>query len=897
VAWTVTAFVGRTQELQRLERRFDEALGGSGGVLFVSGEAGAGKSALTEHFLIQAALQAPAARVISAGCSEQYGAAEPYQPFVDAFRDLLAGGEQPAAGKKSFGELARQLAPYWVQAIPVAGDIIAATMVTAAELKGALGGATARAAPPSEEALFFQYTEVLLAAATEQPILLFIDDLHWADRASVSLLAHLARKIADKPVLILGTYRPADVEAERHPIKQAKLELERYGVAQELALPPLDSASLAEFVQEELGGPATPELLHLLEGRAGANPLFFGELLSWLVEQGVARAKHGEWGLASSAEEIEIPRSVESVIEKRLGRLDADLYRALEYASVEGDEFDSTLLARLLGMDELELEELLDAAVRSHRLVLYSGTRELPGGDETSVYEFSHTVIQDVLHRNVHGKRRILLHRKIAEILEQVYGADTASIAHKLAIHYDEGRIPEQACRYAMQAAENASRVYAHWDAIALLERAARNTQTDECRIEVLERLGEQSGRVGHYSQALGWLSEALELAKAEGGGRRAVRLRRKRVQIERVHGSRSADELLGELASLAAEARELDAEAELCEVLWCHSAMPGTAVEVEREALEIAERLGDPGLVARAHYLLAQSLAIAGNPEDAIPHARRALESYAEQGDEVDRGKCLNSLGIAHVLLGDYRKAVEDLEEAATIYDTVGEPGGEAMVRNNLGPLLTQMGDWSGAEENIREAIRLCLRTDATARLLHPLENLARLRQARGDAEATRDSWQELLERAQSMGYWDTEIVARCGLGVVHLEAGDLASAAAELAAARELMPPEEEEWPDYREDLELLAARLAAAQGDDTTALEILDKAEAALAGSDRYVWATYRLFHGEILSRHDPIDAGPVIQEALEVFRQLGAEPMRERAEVTLAQIGGEHESPDE
>ncbi|NIN70777.1 MAG: AAA family ATPase [Gemmatimonadetes bacterium] len=891
----MAVFVGRTQELRRLERRFDEALGGRGGVLFVTGEAGAGKSALTEQFLIQAALRAPAARVISAGCSEQYGAAEPYQPFVDAFRDLLSGGE-PGAGKKSFGELARQLAPYWVQAIPVAGDIIAATMVTAAELKGSLGGATARAAPPSEEALFFQYTEVLLAAATEQPILLFIDDLHWADRASVSLLAHLARKVADKPVLIIGTYRPADVEAEGHPIKQAKLELERYGVAEELALPPLDPTSLAEFVQEGLGGPATPELLHLLEQRAGANPLFFGELLRWLVEQGIACEKHAEWRLAASAEEIEIPRSVESVIEKRLGRLDADLYRALEYASVEGDEFDSTLLARLLGMDELELEELIDAAVRSHRLVRYVGTRELPGGDQTSVYEFNHTLIQDVFHQNVHGKRRILLHRKIAEIIEEIYGTDTVGIAHKLAIHYDEGRIPEQACRYAMQAAERASRVYAHWDAIALLERAARNTQTDECRIEVLERLGEQNGRVGHYTLALEQLNEALELAGLGGEGLRTIRLRRKRVEIERAHGSRSADELLVELGSLAAEARDLGEQAELCEVLWCHSLMPGTAVDVEREALEIAERVGDPRLVARAHYLLSQSLAIAGNPEEAIPHARRALNSYVEQDHEVDRGKCHNSLGIAHVLLGDYREAVENFDAAASIFDTVGEPGGEAMVRNNLGPLLTQMGDWAGAEENIREAIRLCLRTDATARLLHPLENMARLHQAKGDADAAQRGWQELLGRAQSMGYWDTEIVARCGLGVLHLEAGDLGGAAAELAAARQLMP-EEEEWTDYREDLELLAARLAAAQGEEAKALEILEQAEAGLAESDRYEWATYRLYHGEILSHSDLAQARAIAQEALAVFEQLGAEPMRRRAVALLAQIGGDHESPDE
>ncbi|UCC72149.1 MAG: AAA family ATPase [Gemmatimonadota bacterium] len=886
----MTVFVGRTRELEQLESRLDRALAGKGGVVFITGEAGAGKSSLSERFLADVAGRAPAARVITASCSEQYGAGEPYQPFVEAFRDLVSGDGRES-GKKGFRELARELAPYWVAAIPVAGEVIAATMLTAAEIKETLGGMSV-AAPPSEEALFFQYTELFFAAAGEQPMVLFIDDLHWADRASVSLLAHLARKVSDKPVLIVGTYRPADVEVSQHPIKQAKLELERYGVGEELALEPLDTVSLAELVRGELGGPATPELMHLLERRAGTNPLFFSELLSWMVEQGVARERHGEWGLAESAEEVEVPRSVESVIEKRLIRLDEDLYRALEYASVEGDEFDSTLLAGSLGMDELELEELIDAAVRSHRLVRFSGTRDLPTGDQTSVYEFSHTLIQDVLHRNIHGKRRILLHRKIAELLEEIYEADTESVAHKLALHYDEGRIPERACQYAMQAAERASRVYAHWDAIALLERALRNTQTDECRIEVLERLGEENERVGRYTQALQQFNQALDAVGSEAEQIRAVRLRRKRVQVERLHGSRSADELLGELESLAERARALGERAELCEILWCHSVLPGSAVDAEREALEIAAGTGEPGLVARAHYLLAQSLAVGGNPVEAISHARGALDSYAEYGGDIELARCHNTLGIAHVLLGDYQQAVEHFDAAATIFDRAGEPGGEAIVRNNLGPLLTQMGDWDGAEENLEEAVRLCLRTDATALLRHPLENLARLHQARGDAEAARVGWEELLERAQSMGYWDTEIVARCGLGVVHLEAGDLGSAGVELAAARQLLP-QEEEWPDYREDLELLAARLAAARGDDAEALEILEQAEAAV--SDRHVWATYRLYHGEILSHSDPARAGPIVREALDVFEQLGAEPMRQRAVALLTQLGGSDGSP--
>lgn len=885
----MAVFVGRAQELRQLERRFLEALGGRGGAVFITGEAGAGKSSLTERFLVDAALWSPGALVIATGCSEQYGAAEPYQPFVEAFRDLAYGGER-AAGRKSFGELARKLAPYWVQAIPVAGDVIAATMVTAAELKGSLGGATATAAPPSEEALFFQYTELFLAALAEHPILLFIDDLHWADRASVSLLAHLARKVADKPALIIGTYRPADVEVSQHPIKQAKLELERYGVAVEVALQQFDSADLAEFVQEELGGPPTPELLHLLEHRAGANPLFFGELLRWLVEQGYARDIQGEWGLAQPPEAIEIPRSVESVIEKRLSRLDPELYRVLEYASVEGDEFDSAVLAQLLDMDELELEERLDPLVRRDKLIRLAETRELPTGEPTSVYEFSHTLIQDVLHNSVQGKRRILLHRKVAEILEEIYATETESVAHKLAIHFDEGRLPERACEFALLAAGRASLVFAHWDAIELLQRALRNSQTDECKVEVLERLGEEQRLVGHLAQALEVFSEALEIAASRGERLRTLRLRRRLAKVERVDGSRTAQELLAQLEVLAQEARASGELAELCQILWHLGTLPGSSTAAGQEALEIAQALGDPVLVAKAHYLLAYTLAVGGNPTDAITHARQALEFYRDQEDKILPGQCYNALGIAHTLLGDYRRAVESFNAAAIIFEEVADPADEAMVRNNLGQLLIQMGDWAGAEENLREAIRLFRRMDATAKLLHPLENMARLYSAKGDDEAARQGWQELLELGQAMGYWDTEIVARCGLGVLHLEDGDLESARAELAAARQLMP-EDEGWPDYREDLELFAARLAAAEGSDAEALEILERVEQELAGRDRYFWATYRLFHAELVSRSDPTRAGPIAQEALDVFEQLGAEPMRQRAASLLARIGGE------
>ena len=885
----MSVFVGRGPELAKLQARLDRTLQGQGGVVFITGDAGAGKSSVVERFMIDAALRAPGARVISAACSEQYGAGEPYQPFVEAFRDLLTA-ERPGGGKARLRDLAKELAPHWLQVIPVAGDIIAATAATAVELKETLGGGgTATAAPPSEEALFFQYTELLLAAAAETPVILFIDDLHWADRASVTLLGHIGRKIADQPVMILGTYRPVDVDVAKHPIKQAKLELERYGVAEELSLSSLDSSALGELVEEELGGPAAPELREWLERRAGTNPLFFVELLKWLVHSEFVEERRGEWALVGRPEEIEIPRSAESAIEKRLSRLDPEVYRVLEYASVEGNEFGSVVLSRLLDMDELELEETLEPLARVHRLIRLEETRDLPNGDLASIYEFSHSLFQDVLHKNLQGKRRILLHRKTAQILEEIYASDTESVAHKLAIHFDEGRQPERAYEFALEAADRASRFYAHWDAIELLERGLRNSQTDEQRLEALERLGDENRRIGRYSEALEELNGALQLSEAAADRPRALRLKRKRVLVERDYGNRSPQDLLRELETLAEEARGLGARGELCEILWRFGGLPGASTEPPREALAIAEELGDPALVAAAHYRLGTVLLFGEDPGEAIPQVERALAFYTEREDTGQVGLCHNCLAIAHLLLGHSHEAIEKFSAAAAAFDEIKDPVNEASVRNNLGVLLTRVGDWDQAEANLAEAVRLARRMDATARLLHPLENVAQLAVSRGDASTAGEALEELLRLSQETGYWESEVVAQSGLGMLALEAGDAAGARTRMDRVRELLS-RARDWADCQAWSQLLAARLAVASDERDEAIRILEASETELAPRDRHLWATFRVEHGEVLAPTDPAKAATVVRDALEVADELGAAPLRARAEKLLAQLGG-------
>jgi tetratricopeptide (TPR) repeat protein len=892
--------VGRAQELDWLTRHLDRAVGGAGRVVFVSAEAGAGKSTLSSGFLARVEERHPEVLVIRATCSEQYGGGEPYQPFVEAFRTLLAPAESEPKRRRGFREMAKELAPHWVAAIPLAGEVLAASLNTATELRRNFGGGEAPAQAPSEEALFFQYTKLFFAAAAERPILLFIDDLHWADRASVSLLLHLGRRLKESPVLILGTLRPVDVRTSDHPLQDAKLELERYGMLEELELAPLAASHLGELAAAVLGGPAEPDLLNWLERRAGTNALFFGELLHWLVNGGYAEARHGRWRLARLPEELNIPRSAESTIEKRLARLDPDTYRILEYAAVQGNDFLSTALARLLEVDELDLEERLEPLERTHRLIRLVDTVDLPDGDFASLYAFSHSLVQDVLHSSLKGKRRILLHRKMVQMLEELHAVDLEPVAHKLAIHCDEARLPEQAYEYSMRAAERAGRVYAHWDAIEFLLRAERNAPDDGRRARVLHRLGEIRWVVGRLPEALEAMRAALALVEAAGDTADELVLRRKVLLLERDHGLRPPREIAALLQRNADEARQLGASEELCETLWHLVELEETDramdVELATEALGLGTTLGSDRLAAKGHLVLGLALLQGGSPEDSGPQLEEALRRYRELGDLGGAGRCCNCLAVRALMLGRTPEALEAFQQAREAFEKVGEPLAMALVLNNLGLLMIRTGQLERAEELLLEAMAIWERLDSRSEFLSPLQNLAELAQLRGRAEEAEARWRELLEQAFQMGSVDSAVIGECGLGQARLERGEVAAAREQLEAARARLDGRMG-WSDATEAVHLLDARLAAAEGKTDVAIALLERVEAELRGRDRYMWAVVSTERATVLrDAGRPAEAVAAAASALAVFTDLGAGLLASRARA-IVETGGEREWTEE
>jgi tetratricopeptide (TPR) repeat protein len=883
-------FVGRQQELALLDERLQRSLAGNGNIIFLAAEPGAGKTTLTSKFLADISARHPEILVIRAACSEQYGAGEPYQPFIEAFRHLTR--EREGRKGRSFRDLAKQIAPYWVAAIPVAGNAIAAALATAGELKQQFQGGAGGPAAPSEEALFFQYTELFFAAAAEAPVVLFLDDLHWADRATVSLLTHLGRRVGDQRILILGTYRPTEVDTGKHPMRDARQELQRYKVAEEVPLKPLASEALKDLVLLQTGATPSAQLFDWLDKRAGTNALFFEELLNWLVSHGFTRENLGELQLLRMPQEIEIPRSAESTIEKRLDRLDEETRRILEYASVQGNEFDSVGLSRLLEMDELELEEAIEPMVRTHRLVQLIDTRDLPNGDLASIYRFGHSLIQDVLHNGLQGKRRILLHRKMAQILEEIFGSDAASVAGRLALHFEEGRQKDKAYGYALTAAERASRVYARWDALEQIQRALRNAGGEEQESEAWQRLGEEYVAISQYAEAQQAFDEALRRLQPEAAPRRWLRLRQHRLTLDSAQGLMPVQDMLPEMQKLRLEAQRVGDVAEECQIVWRMIDLPGTQesldVQLAREALVLAEQSGDPWLVARGHEVLGLALTFSPDPSGARDEFGKAVQRYIELGDRSREAGCLGNLSVARVFLGDYENAALEFEATIAIFDEIVDPLRSSVARGNLGAVLQILGDFERAEQRLLEAIQIVERLNVPVRLLSPLMNLAEVSEHRGAFDEAEKYWQRMLEKARETGYTAEQIIAHCGLGTVRLRLGDMDRALASERAARALMNVEPEELGECGEYYQLFAARLANAAGEREGAAALQERIEAFPSGRDRYLAASARLERAEVLLTVDEAKALQLAESALEALRLLSARPKIERAEALIEAI---------
>ena len=447
--------VGREGELCHLDDALTQTIAKHGRTLLITGEPGIGKTTLADEFMLRARRRPEALLVARGRCVEQYGTGETYLPFLDALGSLLAG-----TGGARVATVLRSHAPTWCLQLPATFG----SSDTHAQLQQETIGAT-------KDRMLRELGDALNALTVSIPIVLVLEDLYWADTPSIDLLRHLCQRVGDQRLLIIGTFRPEDVEHRDHPLRGYRHELVGRERCDELALPMLGSQHVESYLNVRFApNDFAHQLTGLIQQKTDGHPLFATLLIQWLLERGdIFRSPDG-WTLqhAVSDETVQAPQGVRSIIRTKLATLDEDDQRALQHASVEGEEFQSTVLAHLLDVDAVELEERLARLDTVHRLISTVAEEELPDGMLTTRYRFSHALYRDALYDDVVSQRRVRLHRQIGQRLLDHYRDQDSRIAAPLAMHFERGRDFVRAIDYLIQAGDNATHAYANAEAEAL---------------------------------------------------------------------------------------------------------------------------------------------------------------------------------------------------------------------------------------------------------------------------------------------------------------------------------------------------------------------------------------------------------------------------------------------
>jgi predicted ATPase/DNA-binding winged helix-turn-helix (wHTH) protein len=653
--------VGRERELDELGARLEEARAGRRQVVFVTGEPGIGKTTLAERFVADAA-ERHGVRVAHGRCIEHYGAGEPYLPVLEAITRLARGSEgQPLV------RLLRRHAPSWLAQMP--------SLVGVAErrsLRRQVSGAT-------KERMLRELTEAIELATAETPLLLWLEDLHWSDVSTLDWLAYLARRPGPARLLVLGSYRAAEVIGRGHPLETIRAELQVHGRCHEVPLSLLDATAIAEYVGRRFPSAAPlGALAAALIARTGGNPLFVAHVCDELVRTGVLVGRGRRWQLTGSPDGIAIPGDVSRMIGVQVDRLTDLERRIVEAASAAGTEF-SALTAAAGAEVALDAAEACCAGlVRRELFLVPHGLDEWPDGSVAGRYAFRHALCREAVYERVSPGRRAALHRRIGMRLEDALGDAAGEGAAELAMHFECGRDTGRAIRHRRRAGE-----------IATQRGAARET-------------------VGHLARALELLAarpagparaeEELAIQIALGGPLMAIK-------------GRGAPEV--ERAYLRAQA--------LCEqvgdaprhfpALWglflFHRSRGeiDAALDLGHRLLALAGRTADSGLVLQAHHALWATRFAQGELAAALDHTRQGRSLYVADRHAVlapvygnhDPGVCALAHGAwALGLLGEPEAAFRAAADAIALARTVGHRFSEAHALLYAARLSQLHGDWS---------------------------------------------------------------------------------------------------------------------------------------------------------------------------------------------------------
>ncbi|UCF61831.1 MAG: protein kinase, partial [Anaerolineaceae bacterium] len=734
-------FVARNQEISRLDAFLEMVLTGKGKVVFVTGGAGRGKTALIDEFCRRAQATYDDLIISNGNCNAHTGIADPYLPF----RDVMAMLTGDVESKWSAGTITRDHAEQLWHTLPQTVDAILDCGASLIDVfvPGEALSTRARMATPDDlnrlrrikelvdrkktgtseleqSLLFEQFTNVIQTLARTHPLILVLDDVQWADHASLDLLFHLGRRIEGCPILVLSAYRPDEVAlgrgGERHPLEGVVNELKRIYGDVVVDLSQEEEIQGSEFIEAFLDtepNRLSPEFRRALKSHTGGHPLFTIELLRAMQERGdLIRDEDGMWVEGPNLVWDQLPARVEAVIEERLSRLEGDLRELLSVASVEGEDFTAQVVARVQEIKERRLlRELSQELEKRHRLIREKGVLQIDD-HLLSRYRFVHHLYQRYLYNDLGDGERRLLHREIAEVLEELFGDTADKYAVQLAFHYDQAGVKEKALHYLMQAGHQTREKYANAEGIQHYTKALALMPDDHPdRFDLLHSRAKVFRLVGRREEQRADVEGLLDLAEMLNDN--ALRCDALIAQAdyfldtEIIFTKEPAERAMGIARDMGDKVREAHALHRFGVWAWHREEHLKSQVALE-SAFELLQEAGLIGEAATCLLDLTMIFVRLGEHDAALGTAEKAVALSREVGDTRQEATGLRRLAISFWYLQRYAEAFPIAQQALVLHRELGDRGEEVNALNVLGILYAWLKDPEEAETYLRESLEL---------------------------------------------------------------------------------------------------------------------------------------------------------------------------------------------
>jgi tetratricopeptide (TPR) repeat protein len=864
----------------------DAVVSGEGRLVLLAGEPGVGKTRLVQEITV--AVRERGFLVAAGRCYEPEQTV-PYYPFLDIVAALW------------------DLAPEAVRA-----DAATRWPYLGVLLPEELPVPPASASPGQDEQqrVFRAVTGFLVAMTEIAPIALVVDDLHWADGSSLTLLRHLATHTRSARILLLGSYRDVEV-GRQHPLEGTLGDLHRDGLVERVDVRRLDltgtSALVAATMEEET---ISREFAALVHGRTEGNPYFVQQVLRHLVERGDVFRQDGHWD-RKAIEELSVPESIRSAVGQRLARLGGEAQELLGEASVLGQIFRFEDLAQMGEHAESLVEEALEE-------ILGVGLVREAAGD---AYAFDHALSQQVCYGELTARKRRRLHLAAGRALEQLPDRERVQRISELAWHFWQGDDREKALKYALQAGDAAASVFANQEAEVQYRRAVELAREREDRAQeaaALHKLGVVVGRIGRLDEACGIVLAAASAYESGGDLEAALGALEVGMFTLEVVSAERRQQILSQLRRLV-ESAPPEPSATL---VHAHVTLAAQyyglgdheeGLRLGEQAVALAEQVDDPQYRFHALHSFAIGLLSTGRHEEGWECLERAVALGEETAIIEEWPYVLHTWGIFAYDRGDWPAARAALERSFQYMEERGDHIFMSLALNNLAGFSLERGEWANVERYQLQSAAVRRAVGDPARFEESF--VAYFRLLRGDSAAAEElaslaveamdgahlflaEWElltgqperavERLEAALAAGVdgqlqtsWQTR------LAEARLACGDVDGAGRLIEAI--LSNPGSRMYRMYTTDTLRVLGMVRIAQ----------ERWEEAWAALDEGLRVAYdlpfrraRILHELGLmhaARGEPEDARTVFAEALTIFEELGARPYTERTEQALQSLG--------